>query len=366
MTTVTVTPSTRPLLATLASSVGGHGHATEQRAGIELKLSVNSYLVGRGESSPLPAYSPDRLEDVADVLRRRTPFDVELPEHAEACGPLLAELSSQLTEASPSSRFAFEGALVELFALHLKCSVAAVLRAIAESPPPPVSDLAVAALVTTRSLEDCLTAAHRAWSLGYRTLKLKLGPDTAAAPLLSALRSRYGQALQLRLDLNGSCPAAELPSRLETFRPFDPELVEEPVPFRQLLELDTSPVPLALDESLVEPAALSAILERREALRLRAIVLKPALHGLMRAIELSNLARRHNVEVVVTHLFDGPVGHATAASLALAVGSRQLAHGLAPHPGLLLDATLRIAGLGQGRLRDLSGPGLPLNKVHPC
>lgn len=363
---VTVIPSTRPLVATLASSVGGHGHLTEQRAGIELRLSVSAELTGRGEASPMPDYSPDCLEETAHALRQLTPFELELPQRAEQCGPLVAALSAQLPEGAPSARFALETALFELFARHLKCSVTSLLRSLAFDAPPPVAEVAVSKLIAASCLDECLTTARRAWSLGYRTVKLKLGPDTLVAPLLSALRAQYGNELQLRLDPNGSWPIAELARRLDEVLPFEPELVEEPVPWRQLLELNESPLPLALDESLVDPDALPALLERREALKLHAIVVKPALHGLLGALDLARVARQHGLEVVVTHLFDGPTGHATAASLALAVGSRVFAHGLSPHPGLLLDPCLRVAGLGQGRLRDLDHVGLPLSQVHRC
>ncbi len=60
-------------------------------------------------------------------------------------------------------------------------------------------------------------------------------------------------------------------------------------------------------------------------------MIKPAVHGLLGAHALAGRARAAGKGVIVTHLFDGPVGTAAACELALALGETRYAAGLAPH-----------------------------------
>jgi L-alanine-DL-glutamate epimerase-like enolase superfamily enzyme len=63
-------------------------------------------------------------------------------------------------------------------------------------------------------------------------------------------------------------------------------------------------------------------------------VLKPAALGLLRAHEIGVRAQARGLDVVVTHLFDGPIGLAAACELALSLPRPPLACGLDAHAGL--------------------------------
>lgn len=358
-----------PIAALLSDVVGGHGHKTKTRRGVELKLTIDESLTGLGEASPIVGFSADRLEDVTETLEGLSSFEVTLPDRKEQCRDLIAEQSCRLSPDEPSSRFALEGALLDLFARHLDVSAATLLAAMTTEPSVVADRVSLTRVISATDPVTCLTTARNAWARGYRVFKIKLDPSEAfdqTFACLRALREKYGAELSLRLDPNGSFPAENLQVLLEALRPFEPELVEEPAPWKVLQTLRESPVPLALDESLIEPDALTSLVERREPLRLCAVVVKPALLGLLRALELTEQARRLGLDVIVTHLFDGPVGHATALSLAQAVGSPHRAQGLAPHPGLLMVPNRRIAGLGHGQAWHEDSPGLPLLEVKAC
>jgi o-succinylbenzoate synthase len=330
---------------------------------------VDESLSGLGEASPIAGFSLDSLDDVTAALEELSPFELRLPDGPDECRALIAEQSSKLPSNVPSVRFALEGALLDLFARHLGLSAAKLIASMTTEPAPLADRLTLSQLISVVEPVSCLTSARQAWAHGYRTLKLKLEPGEAFAQGLSclrALREAFGPNLVLRLDPNGSFPPENLHTMLEDLSPFEPELVEEPATWRSLLTLTESPVPLALDESLVDPEALTELSARRHQLYLRAVILKPALLGLLRALELAEQAHRLGLDVIVTHLFDGPVGHATALSLAQAVGSPSRAHGLAPQPGLFMNSSRRIAGLRHGQVSLENGPGLPLLEVKPC
>ena len=366
---VTVEPEVRRIEARISDVVGGHGHKTNSRSGVELKLCAPDSLFGLGESSPLPGFSPETLTTAIMVLQSLDPFELCLPDDLNGVRPLLESLVTRVPADVPSARFAFEGALLDLLGHHFGVSVATLLSAMLSAPRQVTSRLTLSKLLPISDQSECLTVARRAWSRGYRVFKVKLGPAEELAkvlPTLGALREKFGAELSLRFDPNGCWQPGVLEGALRALLPFEPELVEEPAPVAALLEIPSSPVPLALDESLLDPMALSKLVSHIDALKLKAVVLKPALHGLLRSVDLAIEAQNLGLDVIITHLFDGAVGHATAICLALAVASPHRAQGLAPHPGLLMTPHRRVSGLGLGEVWHENHPGLPLVEVGAC
>lgn len=359
-----------PIAAVLSDVVGGHGHKTQTRQGVELRLFCDCSLEGLGEASPILGFSRDKLEMVRESLEALEPFEIEFPHFPTDCRQRLEECSSRLPEDQPSARFALESALLDLFARYLKISAASLLRSMSPQSNPEVAErITLTRLITETDPVHCLTTVRHAFNRGYRVFKLKLEPGDAFLQTLTnlqSIRDKFGTEVALRLDPNGSFSADNLENSLAALAPFAPELVEEPAYWKEVSTLPLSPVPLAVDESLLDPIALPTLLERRIPLRLEAVVIKPALVGLLRALELAEYARLHHLDVIITHLFDGPVGHATALSFAQAMGSPHRAHGLAPHAGLLMVPTRRIKGLGHGEAWHESEPGLPLLEVKSC
>ncbi|MEE9576554.1 MAG: enolase C-terminal domain-like protein, partial [Gemmatimonadota bacterium] len=191
-------------------------------------------------------------------------------------------------------------------------------------------------------------------------------PDADLA-LLEALRREVGAAVALRADANRSLPAASAEEWLREAAGFELEFVEEPVAFECLLGLTATHVPIALDESLrgaateaAEEFAANRISEAADAGRCSFVLLKPmALGGLGRCMRLAATARARGAEVVVSHLFDGPVGLAAAAELALALRPTPAA-GLAPHPGLGVWPVAVSPAFQGARLAVHDRPGLGL------
>jgi L-alanine-DL-glutamate epimerase-like enolase superfamily enzyme len=118
-------------------------------------------------------------------------------------------------------------------------------------------------------------------------------------------------------------------------------------------------MPLALDESLQQPGALTTVDFALQRVKLGALVAKPmALGGIEPIRQLGALAERHHVPVILSHLFDGPLAWAGCAALALAFGSRTVAAGLAPHRGLMAWPTADLPGLEGAWLGPWSTPGV--------
>jgi L-alanine-DL-glutamate epimerase-like enolase superfamily enzyme len=231
---------------------------------------------------------------------------------------------------SPAAVFALETALLDLVSKTRGQPAWAALRGNDDATEIPLSALAEGA-----TPEALVAAAERAQARGIRVVKVKVGgPDGRERDRvrLAALRSALGDEIALRLDANQSLPMADLANELAAFAEVGPELLEEPVRRELLASLQTSPIPLAFDESLMLEGWRELVLRGAERGTHAAVVLKPmALGGFNRCLEMAEVAREAGLAVIVTHVFDGPIGTAAAACLALAVSGPIKPCGLDPH-----------------------------------
>lgn len=263
-------------------------------------------LRGAGECAPLPGRSPDALaEDLAALAAARTLDDIP---------PGL-----------PAARFALETALLDLAARAGGVAVAELLA------PAPARELPASAIVPPGGWSPAA-----AW-------KVKIGRGELLAELAAMRRG-------LRLDVNRAWPRDQAAGRLAALVPLEPAWVEEPVSAADLLRLGAQPVPIALDESLLDQpdesaAALAAGL-------VQVVVLKPALlGGLAACLDWAARARRAGALPVASHLMDGPVGLAAAVELALAMARPgDPAPGLGAHDGLAAWPPLAVPQLAGQRL----------------
>ena len=285
------------------------------RSGIVLEIWDHKGERGVGEASPLIGHSSELLSDciaaLTDIEQRITGYDAD-------GWPLCPWLDSVA-----AARFAWESALCDLLARSRGVSVATMLGEQQR------------AAIPRNAVVSSLAEARAAIERGIRTLKVKVGrPEKEADEelhMLRTLRHELGQDFVLRLDANGVFTTGEAHKRLAQYAELHPQFVEQPTSVQSLATLGVCAVPWAADESLVEGAQVDSLLDAQGCV---AWVLKPALLGLRRSRELALLAQAHGLGVVVTHLFDGPIGLAAACELALSLPSAPLACGLDRHLGL--------------------------------
>lgn len=296
-----------------------------EREGVVLALRSGA-LVGVGEASPLPGYSRDDLATCTAELEGVWDRLPEIEPEAEVRATFRTA-AARAGVRSAAALFALESALLDLIAKARGLPAWVVLRGAADAEPIPLSALAEGA-----SPDDLAAAAARAVARGIRVVKVKVGgPDGATRDpaRLGAIRARLGDAVALRLDANQSLPPGELASALQRLASFAPELLEEPTRPEHLADLAGSPIPLALDESLMLEGWRERIAVAAAQGSHAAVVLKPmALGGFDRCLAMAEAAGEAGLGVIVTHVFDGPIGSAAAACLALAVRGRVLPCGL--------------------------------------
>lgn len=209
---------------------------------------------------------------------------------------------------------------------------------------------------------------------GFRTLKVKTGPDAALDERrLDAIRNTVGDDVALRLDYNMALSVRTAVRTIERLAVFGLEYVEQPTPgwdIDGLAEVARSvSVPIAADESCFTPRDAMRLAEK-EACEVFCVYISEA-GGITRAREIVSIANTAGIACVLGTWGEGGIGF--AAGLHLAASSRNFA--LVQGTGYqvmerdYVDAPFTIHENG-GLVEVPAGPGLGVtpnpDKVTAC
>lgn len=273
-------------------------------------------MAGLGEASPLPNYSPDRIEEAEEQLQFFLSSISEIPESPDEIFSLCAAISS------PSARFAAEAAMLDLLARSRNLPLHRLFFSSS-------TEVARSGLLQEISLENRIEEAHEKVSRNLQCLKIKIGilPIQEELRQLQALSASLGPHITLRLDANASLSPVQFQELLVGSRGLPIDVIEEPTTvdnypwiydsskYKSRWKLDGTSLPLlAVDESLQSHAVAHL-----GASEVGALVLKPALLGVGGALQLAKEGVRRGKKLIVTHLFDGPIALAACCELALAL-----------------------------------------------
>lgn len=314
-----------------------------RRETLRLRLSCpRSRVTGYGEASPLPGFSLDTIDDVARWfhgvdLTRLSFHDAPDVSH------LLLAASQGASPVPPSARFCLESVLLTGFCAARRIPVERALATLTapseqswtDSPPAPVE---------SAPLLDVLGEAPEARAVelstaGSRVFKIKIGRDVDAEvgklhAVVEALHSIQRPVL-LRLDANQSLSPSRVRELARDCKDLPIEYIEEPCPTAVLTTHELREglgLPLAFDESLA--AGADVVLPWLDSGHVRALVCKPMyLGGILVTREWVSMAHARGIDVVMSHLFDGPWAMRLYEAMARAFAPGVVA-GLAPHAAL--------------------------------
>lgn len=287
-------------------TAAGEIHARE---GFVLQIQQDGKIIAQGECAPLPAFSPDTLEDCKAYAQRwlNTPAD---------------DLALwQQRAAEPTHLPA------------LRCAVQTLICDLAHHHGQPLKHWPPSARTQVRvnALAHDASSAQKRVDEGFRVLKIKVG----AAPLrddvgrIQHIRQQVGDTITLRLDANRAWSMADAANAVEAFQPARIALLEEPLAHggaQELAELRTqSPIALAADEQARNSEQIRELIDANA---VDAIVLKPMIvGGPITCLQLAHYARQRGVYSIITTTIDGPIATRMAAHIAARLPDDR-AHGL--------------------------------------
>jgi o-succinylbenzoate synthase len=285
----------------LAAAVHTAWGELRSRELLELRLTGDDGIVGRGEAAPLERYDGVSLEDVRTALVAYRP----VLERGGPPGDLLDACRDRVD--LPQALAAVDLALWDLAGRRAGRPVCDLLCA---DPAAAIEVNATIAAVDRRGAADAAAAAVRA---GYRCVKLKVGIGDDAGRV-AAVRAAIGPDVALRLDANGAWTLEQAQRMLEALAPAGLELVEEPVrgltATRRLRDLVA--VRIAIDETAAQAGAVGGGVADAVCLKISRC---GGISGLLAA---AALVRASGADAYIASTFDGPLGiaaglHAAAA-----------------------------------------------------
>jgi len=288
------------------------------RHGMLVKLIINESLSVTGECAPMPEIGTESLEQAQNALENKL-----ASWHGK---PITAELLQDM-ENFPASRFALETALLALRQKQTGQTIAQMLN-------PKYSPTIITNIMLGKLDEQLLYKAQQAQADGFSCLKIKLGLKDIESETQSLLQvlQQLSPSTQIRLDANKSWSYEQSKWFLNTLKVHLKDdlnridSIEEPLSDFNIQEYQAlqnhTRIALALDESFCDKISLKHYPVRR-------LVLKPtAQGGIIKTWQLARLAKRYNIETIITSSIETAYGLWPISYLCAALGSSQT-HGLA-------------------------------------
>lgn len=278
-----------------------------------LKLEADDGTTGWGEAVPLREVTGERRSDVREALERVAAE--RLVGADPGCrDPLRIALRHDLASL-PSARCAALTALADLRARALGVPLSRLLGGSRDRLP---------ACLTIGIAEEgaTVTRAREAVHAGFPVLKLKVGRDAGNdAARVRAVRTAVGDRIRILIDANQGYEVSAAVGFADAVRECNPELIEQPVAAADLAGLAEvtrrSPVPIAADEAVTDPASLARILATGAARAVNIKLLKCG--GPDEAEMMVRMAEAAGVPAMIGCGIETRVG--ISAGLAVALGS---------------------------------------------
>jgi len=318
------------------------------REGFVVQVEDTEGNAGLGEASPLTAFTGETLDDTARYL------DAWLEQFRSGTPP------TGWDAVPPSAAAAIECAVLDIAANRSGRMLARYISRGTETPGPARSPVPVNAVLPIGEPDAVAAAAKDLHGEGFRTFKLKAGPDLDAnLAAVRAVRDAAGPEAAIRLDANGAWDEDEAVRQLTALRDYGVEFVEQPIPPGDgaLAAMDrirqATGVPVAADESLAAGVDIEAVLPHVDV-----VVLKPAIHGVAATHDFMRAAVRAGRKAVVTTTFDTGIGTALAAHLAALIPEPRPACGLDTLRFLEGDIVTGVPEIADGVVAVSNRPGL--------
>ena len=232
-------------------------------------------ITGLGEAAPLAGLSPDYGPGFAGAVAALC----ERVNAAQLASLALADVPALVSPGWPALTFALETAVLDLANGGRRQVYRNAFSQGTEALP-------INGLVWMGDAGFMREQIGQKLAAGYSCLKLKIGSLDFATELalLAEIRAVAGpERLTLRVDANGAFAVADAPRKLAQLAEFRLHSIEQPLAAGQPAALATlcrtTPLPIALDEELInvtDPARQAALLDE---IRPAYIVLKPTLLG---------------------------------------------------------------------------------------
>ncbi|MBU3109960.1 dipeptide epimerase [Clostridium lacusfryxellense] len=279
-----------------------------------VKVITDCGNIGYGEAPPTAVITGDTTGSIVSAINyviKKTIIGLRIENFEE----LIIKLNKCMVN-NTSAKAAVDIALYDLYGQLYKTPLYKLLGGYRKEIS---TDITISVNDPIEMAEDSVDAV----SLGYKTLKIKVGKEVALdIKRLQKVREVIGPDIKLRIDANqGWAPkeAVKILRRMEDLG-LDIELVEQPVEAHDFEGLkfvsDNVYIPVMADESVFSPRDALRIMQMRAADLINIKLMKTG--GIYNALKICTIAEIYGVECMIGCMLEAKVSVTAAAHLAAA------------------------------------------------
>ncbi len=299
-----------PISIPFATSFGVSRGSAPSSEHVLVRIETGDGRFGIGEASPNPLYSYETQDTVLAVVRGSM-GPCLIGQDPRLMTRRMADLDAAVL-GHPFARAAVEVALHDLVARTLGLPLHLLLGGCMRDRIPAAMPLGI---------DTASATAERAAAYvgrGFRTIKLKVGRDSAAdVERLRAVRDTVGTGVALRVDANQGYSFSEALSCLRKMEHFDLEYVEQPLPRWDLAGMcrltEALDVPVVADESVMDAHDAVEVVRTGAA---DGVILKVSKLGVRGALRIAGMIEAAGLFYELSEMGALSVGASTALHVA--------------------------------------------------
>ena len=281
---------------------------------IIVKITTDSNNVGFGEAPPTGVITGDTKGAILGAIEnhiKKAIIGMDIAYFEE----IMLKLNKCIVK-NTSAKAAIDMALYDLYGQLYKAPLYKLLGGYRDEL---ITDITISVNAPEEMAKDSLDAIR----LGYKTLKIKVGKDSAMdIKRLKAVRNIVGPNINIRIDANQGWKPKEAVNVLRKMEDagLQIEFVEQPVLAHDIDGLkfvtDNVYIPVLADESVFSPMDALNILQRRAADFVNIKLMKTG--GIYNALKICSLAEIYGVECMIGCMLEAKVSVTAAVHLACA------------------------------------------------
>lgn len=214
-----------------------------------VEVTLENGTTGLGAGCPSEYVTGEYLESTVEQLQEKN-LQYLVGRDITEINQLVFETTQKFPK-NPAACAAIDIALHDAFTKHLNVPLVKYLGQKIKSLP-------TSNTIGIKNVEETLKEADEYGQRGFKVLKVKLGKDLAEdIERIVKLREKFGKKFVIRIDANQGYTSAQTVEFYQKTKHLDVELVEQPLPAKDIAGLKQLPEEIrkvvAADESLLSP-----------------------------------------------------------------------------------------------------------------
>ena len=276
-------------------------------------IECNDGSVGYGEGAPTPQITGETISSMIAAIEFITPHLIG--KEIEDLDDLIAVIHQTMVK-NTTAKSALEIALYDLKAQSMKQPLYKMLGGTKTRFKTDIT-------ISMGSIEKMIEESLHAVSLGYETLKIKIGSNPKEdAARIKAIHNALDKHITLRLDANQGWSAKESVTLLHDLESQEiiAEFIEQPVPADDIEGLkyikERVQTPLLADESVFSLKDAQTLLNEKAVDYINIKLAKTG--GISQALKLADLCNEYGVKCMLGCMLEGPISVAAGVHVASA------------------------------------------------